>query len=280
MLKKLFKYDIAAIFKYWWIVAVSSVGISFIGGISLRALISLMPKEELEDFEGWIVLFSVLGIFLAVIGLSAFLVASEIFLYIRLYKHLFSDEGYLTFTLPVKRSQILNSKILSGLVINLATVTVLIIDILAIIFIAVDHKSISDTLSFIGMLIGQTFKLVGPISAAYIAEGLILILCTSVSSYLLIAFCMTFAAVIAKKYKLFAAIGICYGATAVVSFIGQLLLMFGSVGLAGLISSIPPESINLVISLILFSVCALSAAIVYTLYTLELFLLEKKLNLS
>ncbi len=280
MLKKLFKYDISAIFKYWWIVAVSSVGVSVIGGISIRALVSLTAKEEPDWLDGWMSLFSVLGILVTVIGISAFIIASEIFVYVRLYKHLFSDEGYLTFTLPVKRRDILISKILSGLIINLATVSVMAFDVLTIIFIGVDHESISEAFSFIGMLIGQTFKLVGPISAAFIAETLILLFCLSVISYLFIAFCLTFAAIIAKKHKLFAAIGIYYAVSLIISFASQLLAMFGSVGLAGIFSGIQSGAITGVLALILFSVCALTAAIAYGLYTLELYLLEKKLNLS
>ena len=99
-------------------------------------------------------------------------------------------------------------------------------------------------------------------------------------SYLLVAICITFAAVIAKKYKLFAAIGIYYIASAVVSFVGQFALMFGSMSLAGIFSSIPEGSVLGVGALMLLSILLLSSAICVCLYSLELFMLEKKLNLS
>ncbi len=280
MLKKLLKYDFRAILKYWWIVAASSVGVSLIGGISLRALISLMPKEELFGIEPFIALFSGLGMLLALLGLCAFLIASEIFIYVRLYKHFFSDEGYLTFTLPVRRSDILNSKIISGLVINLATLTVILIDVLLIFLIGDGHQGILNVFLSAEILFRKMLELLGPVSLAYIAEILILILCMSVTSYLFIAFCMTFAATIAKKHKIFAAIGIYYIVSAVLTFAGEIAVMIGVVGLAGLLGSIPPESTSEMLALILLSICALATALTYGLYTLKLYLLEKKLNLT
>ena len=48
MMKKLLKYDLRAIFKYWWIVALSSLGLSFIGGISLKILMQIVIETLKE----------------------------------------------------------------------------------------------------------------------------------------------------------------------------------------------------------------------------------------
>ncbi len=280
MLKKLLKYDFRALFKYWWLVAISSVGIAVVAGFAFRVVQELSNKQELTTLEGWMLIFSSLGMILGFMGLVAFLVAAEIFIYIRLYKHFFSDEGYLTFTLPVKRRDLLASKLISGFAVNLATVLVLIADIFIFLLVSIDFEDISNTLKVIGKLTEELFKALGWVSAAYIAEAIVLILCVSVSSYLFIAFCMTFAAIIAKKYKIFAAIGIYYVVSAMISFVGQFGFMFGVMGLAGLLSSIPEGLMTGVIALILFSVCAIAVAITYALYTLELYLLDKKLNLA
>ena len=42
MLKKLLKYDLKSIFKYWWIVAVTSFALSLLGG----GCIALMASEK------------------------------------------------------------------------------------------------------------------------------------------------------------------------------------------------------------------------------------------
>ncbi len=280
MLKKLLKYDLRAILKYWWIVALSSLGTSLIGGISLRALFPLLQKPELEGAEVFIAIFSFLGLIMSILGISAFIIATEIFIYIRLYRHLFSDEGYLTFTLPVKRSEILNSKLLSGLIINFASVLIVILDIFIFLLAGIDHSEIANVLSFIGMMLSSAFELWGALSIAYILEAVLLLLCLSLVSYLFIAICMTFAAMIAKKYKIFAAIGIYYVVSAVITFIGQLAIMFGSIGLAALLSSLDPSYIPSVIALLLLSLCVILSALTYCLYTLELYMLDKKLNLS
>ena len=278
MMKKLLKYDFRAIFKYWWIVALSSLGLSFIGGISLRILTG-MPSD-IEDGKVFVFLFAMLGMILTVIGISAFLISAEIFVYVRLYKHFFSDEGYLTFTLPVKRRDLLNSKLISGLIVNIATFAVVAVDISIILFIGIDFETIQKIGDAVFWFIGAAMEAVGVLCIAYILEAIVLILCISVMSYLLVAICITFAAVIAKKYKIFAAIGIYYIASAVVSFIGQLALMFGSVALAGIFSNIPEGSVLGVGALMLLSLSLLASAICVCLYSLELHMLEKKLNLS
>ena len=278
MMKKLLKYDLRAIFKYWWIVALSSLGLSFIGGISLR-IIASMPSE-IEDGRVFVFLLAVLGMILTVIGVSAFLISAEIFVYVRLYKHFFSDEGYLTFTLPVKRRDLLNSKIISGLVVNIATFAVVAVDICTILTIGIDFETIQKIGESFFWFIGSAFEEMGVLCIAYILEAIVLLLCLAVMSYLLVAICITFAAVIAKKYKLFAAIGIYYIASAIVSFVGQFALMFGSVAVAGIFSSIPEGAIPGILALMLLSISLLVSAICVCLYSLELHMLEKKLNLS
>ena len=238
-----------------------------------------MPSE-IEDGRVFVFLLAVLGMILTVIGISAFLISAEIFVYVRLYKHFFSDEGYLTFTLPVKRRDLLNSKIISGLVVNIATFAVVAVDICIILTIGIDFETIQKIGESFFWFIGSAFETMGALCIAYILEAIVLILCLAVMSYLLIAICITFAAVIAKKYKIFAAIGIYYIASAIVSFVGQFALMFGSVAVAGIFSSIPEGAIPGILALMLLSVSLLASAICVCLYSLELHMLEKKLNLS
>ncbi len=280
MLKKLLKYDFRAILKYWWILALSSVALAVIGGIAFRTFIDLSAIMEPTGIQIFITIMSFIGMFASIIGLSAFLIATEIFIYVRLYRHLFSDEGYLTFTLPVKRRDILNSKIISGFIINSASVLLLAFDIilmLIIIFGAEASSRIAELFSIIGIKI---FKELGILSAVYIIELLLFFVAASVAAYLIIAVCITFAAIIAKKAKLFAAIGLYYGVSAVGAFLGQIISVFGVIALGGLLSSIPETTIPGILALLIFGICTFIYALTYLLYTLELYMLEKKLNLS
>ena len=276
MLSKLLKYDLRALFKYWWIVALSSVCLTFVGGISLQ--IFLYPTTSADT--PLVTVLAFFGLIVTVIGLSAFLMATEIFIYVRFYQNLFSDEGYLTFTLPVRRRDILNSKIISGLIVNFLTVILLLAEILVIIVIGIDQPTLYVWSESIGMFLRGTLELLGAWSAVYIIEALIGILFIVTAGYLLTLICITFASVVAKKHKIIAAIAFYYITNAVISFISQMGLMFGSVSLAGILEGIPTDSHFAVLSLMALSLVLSVGAIALALYSVEHYLLDKKLNLS
>lgn len=276
MLSKLLKYDLRALFKYWWIVALSSVCLTFVGGISLK--IFLYPTTNADT--PLVTVLAFFGLIVTVIGLSAFLMATEIFIYVRFYQNLFSDEGYLTFTLPVRRRDILNSKIISGLIVNFLTVILLFAEILVIIIIGIDQPTLYVWSESIGMFLRGTLELLGAWSAVYIIEALVGILLIVTAGYLLTLICITFASVVAKKHKIIAAIAFYYITNAVISFISQMGLMFGSVSLAGILEGIPTDSHFAVLSLMALSLVLSVGAIALALYSVEHYLLDKKLNLS
>ena len=120
MLRKLFKYDFLAIGKTMWLLtiivalttAAGTVAGSFIPEVgekldSSEATVTVLAEIALMMLLGTIILIS----FMAV---AAYVVLSIIMITKRYYSNLFTDEGYLTFTLPVKTSSILNAKILAG----------------------------------------------------------------------------------------------------------------------------------------------------------------------
>lgn len=276
MLGKLLKFDLRALFKYWWVVALSSVGLSVVGGISLRLLIG----STVADDSPLLAIFAMLGMIVTVLGLSAFIIATEIFIFVRFYQNLFSDEGYLTFTLPVRRRDILNSKLISGLLLNFLTVALLIADVIGIMIIGLDHDTLYVAGESIRMFLDSALSLMGVWGAIYILEAIIGVFLLSAAGYLLTLICITFAAVIAKKHKVFAAIGFYYITSAVISFVGQIGFMLGAIALAGIIEAVPDGSLNPVFSLMVLSLILCVAAITALLYTVEHYMLDKKLNLS
>ena len=52
----------------------------------------------------------------SVLSLFTACAVTLIFVFIRYYKNFFTDEGYLTFTLPVKRSTLLNAKTVNAMI--------------------------------------------------------------------------------------------------------------------------------------------------------------------
>lgn len=276
MLKKLLKYDLSAIFKLWWIMAVSSLGVSVIGGLCLKTLTS----PHTNELSTIIIIIAALGIVATVIGLSAFLVVTMILIYVRFYKNFFTDEGYLTFTLPVKRSQLLNSKLISTFVATIATYVVLIFDVILLLAIGIPDFFDSDVWKMLGHFFGVTVKEMGIYFFIYAIEILLLALLTSLSSMLLVYICITLASVIVKKARVITAIGIYYGATTVVTFSAELVYLFGIMFLGNTITNLSASATMGAIALILLVLTVFIAAIASALYLLEYYLLDKKLNLA
>ena len=78
MLKKLLKYDLKSVFKYWWIAAVTSIGLSALGGLCISIVSSklisgaymLAKGKPEEKIYGWIMLLAGLGLWAYVAYLS------------------------------------------------------------------------------------------------------------------------------------------------------------------------------------------------------------------
>jgi hypothetical protein len=107
MLSKLIKYDMKAlnhflIFIHLFLLIISIAGRVFITG-----------HIDFNSGEISTILF-VLAIMLYFILLIGAAFGTEIIIAVRFYKNIYSDEGYLTNTLPVTRGQILLSKIITG----------------------------------------------------------------------------------------------------------------------------------------------------------------------
>ena len=107
MLLKLLKYDLRSVFKYWWIAALSTLGLSVLGGFCILILDSSIIANVYQILAGF-----AMGV--VILGFVAFLILSQILVFMRYYKNFFSDEGYLTFTLPVKRTHLITSKLITA----------------------------------------------------------------------------------------------------------------------------------------------------------------------
>ena len=225
MLKKLLKYDLKSVFKYWWIAAIASLGLSAAGGFC----ISVMTAEK--DVPSLIAVIIVLTLLFSIIGIVAFSILSYILLYVRFYKNFFTDEGYLTFTLPVKRSQLLNSKLITCVLTMLCTATVIFIDIVIMFAIGAGETFYDDLLKPMAQAFAELFNKLSVSDCIYLFSWVIMFLIflvlSNIFSTLFMCACITFAAVITKKAKVITAIGIYYVANGFISGFIQILYMFG-----------------------------------------------------
>lgn len=277
MLKKLLRYDFKAVLKYWWIAALSSVVLSIGGGWCISVFANEKPLPE--------ALYVVAGLLMVIVvlGLVAFAIMSTILVFSRFYKNFFTDEGYLTFTLPVKRSQLLNSKLITSITTTMLTTFVIIIDVIVMVCIGL-HNDIFSKASLNSFendflkdflndeYIGYYFL--------YFIEALVLVTLLVLFSTLFMFCCITVASIITKKAKVITAIGIYYVANSVFSFVVQMFWLFGIASLESWLWNLSEQNTVKVVSLILFGLILFISIFCGVLYSLQYWMLDRKLNLS
>ncbi len=286
MLRKLLKYDLAFVFRMWWIIAVSALGLSLLGGFGLRFFIANADNNKMIMFCIMGLLLFLLSVF-AIVGSS---IVTLIFVFIRFYKHFYTDEGYLTFTLPVKRRDLFLSKTVNAMIWMTAQLLLTLICIAIIILVAppatendlfLNTYIYKEIFSEVSLMVKMTG---GGWFALYAFEVLVLILGMLLFSVTLIHFCITVGAVIARRAKLIAGIGIYYGVNSVLSFTLQMLFILGISMVANkldaLMSTMPSVASHTVVALMLFIACAVCAALNVILYFMTVDKIERKLNLS
>ena len=140
MLGKLIKYENRNVKKALLPLALGIILVSILGTIMLK--ISLFTSE---NFQPGSVIATVLSTGSSLmLGFSILAIISAIFvafflIYQRYYRSMFTDEGYLTFTLPVKPNQILFSKIFVGVIWAIITAISTFIGIMIFVLFAIER---------------------------------------------------------------------------------------------------------------------------------------------
>lgn len=121
MFAKLLKMEFRSTWNVLGILCLSLVGAGLLGGVAIRYLEGASaPKQWLEVLCTLAITAAVL--FFVVCGVAALIVQI-----VRFYRSRFTDEGYLTFTLPVTTHQVLLSSFLTSAVNLIAVAAVSVI---------------------------------------------------------------------------------------------------------------------------------------------------------
>lgn len=110
MLRKLYKYDLKSVSLLLVILHAVLLVYTVIGriGIFIAERAQAFVSPEASRLWGIAGAFYIVGFILFIL---AIVIATVVYLAVRIQKNLFSDEGYLTHTLPVKPTQLLWSKV-------------------------------------------------------------------------------------------------------------------------------------------------------------------------
>lgn len=288
MLKKCLKYDFEAVLRTWWILAVSMLGASVIAGLGFRFFSQCMMADDLNEGLMMLSVFVAIGSYFCLLAMIMGMTVSFILIFWRIYTHFYTDQGYLTFTLPVKRSTLYLSKVIMGTVLEAATVGILILGILFMVLVVPPTEGGEfflslDWLSAIGEVLGQLVDVAGWWLILWIPTGVAILLLFALFQNGLIYFCITVGAVVAKRHKLIAAIGIYYGVNVAVGLIGEIIFLFLTAGITAIIMAALASGgviMGLTITAILFIVALAMAVLSAILHFMTVNKLERKLNLA
>ena len=283
MLKKCFKYDFKSIIKIWWISAVTILALSVAAGFALKNL-TLHASDPNRTFilETTVIVIYYLSIFI----ISIF---SSVLLGIRFYSNFYSDEGYLTFTLPVKRTTLFLSKVLTGLAFQLLSVASIFVSLIIIALIVPAYDDVH--FSALGSIIADIITFIGDIPkneliwfVVYVAEICLLGFLFVLSGVLLLYMLITLGSTAVKKFKAAATVGFLVGANYVLSaLLVPSFLAFGLWFSAAM--HLYEETMNgtagfTFVALILFFGCILFATASALFFNITQGCLERKLNLA
>lgn len=258
MLGKLVKYEfkyMARIFLPLYIALIVAAGIS-------RAIFRFSNEHEIISAASAVSIFALIALFVAVAALPA------VFTVIRFFKSIAGDEGYLTFTLPVKASEIILSKLISAVIFGIfSTIAIG----CALMILLVDVAWIERIVEVIGEFIA-----ISPIDFTVIVIEVIISLILS----MIFMFCQLYAAMsigqTSGKHKILCSVAAYFGIYMVIQMISTLgTVILDELGVFNLAFTTISSGIAVLClySVYYFAVSAL-------LFLLSSHLLTKKLNLE
>lgn len=278
MFSKVFKYDFKFFFRIWWIAALSITILSVGGGFMIRGF----DNRFLEENTVYVVL-ATLTVLAIIITAALLPIGVLILAAVRYYQNLFSDQGYLTFTLPVKRSHHLNSKLLVYVLFQLMSLIVLSFSASLAMYIGFHNTNMAQAFNdSFGVFLQDFSNYFSEYGQMDIKVEMLLYSIMLIAYFFMginsLYLSITMGATLAKKHKALAAIGVFYGLNFGINFISRLvrsLLLTQS--MIETDSFITSNTINLgytIFSAIFF------AALAILFHCLNLYFIKNKLNLS
>lgn len=280
MLKKLLKYDFKAVLKIWWIAAAAVLLLSPLAGLCGQIF------ESERNFPGVVYAVAALGIVLFYASLVVFGLLTILAISMRFYKNFFTDEGYLTFTLPVTRGQLLNSKLIVSMVTDFMTGIVCGLGLFIMLVVGVKDFGTEIWKPFFEGL-GDLIRIIREANGlgwaiTYVVEMILIGLLAVLFNILFLDNCITFGCIVAKKAKVAASIAIYYVANSVFSFVMAIFSLFCVSSMIIWLNNINigETAMYALVALLLFAAVALMALLCSALYTLLYWMLDRKLNLA
>ena len=216
------------------------------------------------------------------LAIYAYAIIGTVNIFKRYYNNLFTDEGYLTFTLPVKSSQIFGAKILSAIAWLLLIGIVEALCFCLFMITALPTYAISSLLNNFGQMITTAAEAVGVFQLViYIIEIIVASLATVIYQIVLVYMSITFATIIAKKHRMITGVLMYFVSNMLVSILITVLAAITTVISSAFFTadSLTHEIISAEMHVQLIQFFLLYGGAATGIYFFNSFLLKKKLNL-
>ena len=280
MFSKLLKYEWKANSGLLSILSLAAVGAGIFGGVILRIIIYISEINPEEDLWGLSVAGLGILLFFMVLALIAYVLAVQFVTISRFYKNKFTDEGYLTFTLPVNVHQIFVSSLLNVLIWLVISAVVLLTSISLIVIIgAGEHLSNAMHEITIGLGFIQNEMASYPGYGAYKALTAVQMLAAPIYSVILIMSCITTGSVLSKKHKVLTTVALYYGVTTALSIVTFILTAVPQILLLTAVENYE-QNLYLYTNISLGINLGLQVLVAVGAYFLSAGLMKHKLNLS
>ena len=279
MFSKLLKYDFINTRRYGLPLVLSILCTGVLGAVFSFLLNRGISGTGFESTLGIFLTISSAFLFtLCIFALFALCALMMVFMMVHFYKNLVTDEGYLTFTLPVSPANILCSKLFTAFVWNLIA---WIATFFAFIVLFIPFMDIFEMdLDAVSRSLQQLFlnlNLLELQNWAALALTLINLVLSCISTILMIYTAIILGAVIARKHKILSAIGLIFAISAIKSIVSSIVLFFPLLLSSCTLLELSTDAymnltntLSIIISAI-FAICC---------FFLSKYLLEKKLNLE
>ena len=274
MFTKLLKHEWRAARGVLGLLCLISLSAALLGGSAMRYLVSFSNQDAQAGLG---VVLCVLSMIAAIVGIVVCAAGIEFFTIWRFYKSRFTDEGYLTFTLPVTTHQILLSSLVTNLIGAVIAIAALIVSF--IVFGIVGFSALEGLFPMLwDMMPGIWEKLkllLQQEELRYVWMLLANSLCGMVCEIVVVMLSVTIGSIIAQKHKILAAIGVYYGIHVGISLVSGTIGILGN--LPAITGSADPYGI---FSNLLVSQMALFLVIGVVSYVLMYHFVNRKLNLN
>lgn len=274
MLKKLLKYDLKSSVKIFSLSSVIMIAVMFMGGVAMAVSERLDNIDEPNAVQSAVIALCGLVTFFAFALLFAYSIVIVVLVVRRFYCSFFTDEGYLTFTLPASIHSQLLSKTLFGVIYSFGG---LIVQGISLFLCGLSLYIFSDfTVDFPIDAIGRFLDENSGKATVIMLLFALFVICSEIFSVMVLYLAFTIGSAITGKYKLVAGIAVYFGINMLFQFIPMpLSIMF--------FAAMPEDaeiSVFGVLSTILIVGIVISLAVSVICYFVTHSLLKNKLNLA